>query len=99
MSRAKKSMTVMPSNLQLLQTLLTWMGRLGMLAEKALRVASDALRLVEYTKINPCTNSSRNSLAPWYDETITSTRRLQSSEVIRVTIALVTSLKKRLKMT
>lgn len=44
-----------------------------------LRVASDALRLAEYTSMNPCTNSSRNAFAPWNDETITSTFLFESS--------------------
>ena len=43
---------------------LTWIGRLGILSEKALSVAKEAFLLVEYTRIKPCTKSSLKSLAP-----------------------------------
>uniref|UniRef100_A0A182JLI9 Uncharacterized protein n=1 Tax=Anopheles atroparvus TaxID=41427 RepID=A0A182JLI9_ANOAO len=53
-------------------------GRLGMLSENALSVDSDALRLLEYSRMKPWMRSSRNALAPWYDDRISSTRRFES---------------------
>lgn len=41
-------------------------------------VANEARRFVEYSNIKPCTNSSRNAFAPWYDEKITSIFRFVS---------------------
>lgn len=46
--------------------------RSGGMENAYFNVANDARRFVEYNKMNPCTSSSRNAFAPWYDDIITS---------------------------
>lgn len=50
-----------------------------MIEEKALRADKDALLLAEYTRMKPWTRSFLKAVAPWYDDTDTSTTRLLSS--------------------